>query len=551
MREYESLILEKRLSLFKIADMKTIGFISAIFFFVSCTTYNVEESDAAILSDRIRLEISSDESLNHLDVLMNKEMTDMTLPWIVEGATDRLSKDDNIQNRFTYNILSCLESRQMGNYSKAYDYILEAQEITEKDKDLTKEGQIMLGRYLISQYLNDYKTAVDQILKASEYFKKNNNNIYEYNNYLLEAIRGYILLGKYDFATGVLDVIGEKEEKMSPPVKSKYYDSLLNLYRYTDISKIPEILDIISEEIDSNYVYWLNIAYSYSIIGQNKDASDAIEKYLIYNKRFGKSAAYYGIRAYVMENIGSYEEALNCYKNYISKVENEYQELLDSDIHLKEYRMKTEIEELKYRQLIIILGLCVIISLLLIYFYKRRLNIKQEEVNSYNLLINKAEEEIKRLKLMYDNKTLDNKVREALKQRLNIFNQYTLGKISPNYSTRSAEEKLRFLINSKDMFLESTCKAFEAINPEFTAFLASCNLTERERGCCCLYCMGMRGNEIAAYMGLTDQSYYNFSSIIRKKLGLKEYKTNLDIFLKNKIEELNYSLIKTQNENNN
>jgi len=49
--------------------------------------------------------------------------------------------------------------------------------------------------------------------------------------------------------------------------------------------------------------------------------------------------------------------------------------------------------------------------------------------------------------------------------------------------------------------------------------------------------MGMRGNEIAAYMGLADQSYYNFSSIIRKKLGLKEYKTNLDFFLRAKITE--------------
>ena len=44
--------------------------------------------------------------------------------------------------------------------------------------------------------------------------------------------------------------------------------------------------------------------------------------------------------------------------------------------------------------------------------------------------------------------------------------------------------------------------------------------------------MGMRGTEIAAYMGLTDQSYYNFSGVIRKKLGLMEYKTKLDIFFR-------------------
>lgn len=50
--------------------------------------------------------------------------------------------------------------------------------------------------------------------------------------------------------------------------------------------------------------------------------------------------------------------------------------------------------------------------------------------------------------------------------------------------------------------------------------------------------MGMKGNEIAAYMGLADRSYYNFSSTIRKKLGLTEYKTNLDFYLRSKLNEL-------------
>ena len=55
--------------------------------------------------------------------------------------------------------------------------------------------------------------------------------------------------------------------------------------------------------------------------------------------------------------------------------------------------------------------------------------------------------------------------------------------------------------------------------------------------------MGMRGTEIAAYMGLTDQSYYNFSGVIRKKLGLMEYKTKLDIFLREKLVQLNALLV--------
>ena len=121
---------------------------------------------------------------------------------------------------------------------------------------------------------------------------------------------------------------------------------------------------------------------------------------------------------------------------------------------------------------------------------------------------------------------------------MEVFNRLTLSKISPNFSSKEAEEELRALIAAKDTFLESTCRTFEALHPDFASFLINCGLTKRERGCCCLYCMGMRGNEIAAYMGLAEQSYYNFSSIIRKKLGLKEYKTNLDFFLRDKMAEL-------------
>ena len=219
-------------------------------------------------------------------------------------------------------------------------------------------------------------------------------------------------------------------------------------------------------------------------------------------------------------------------------MEDGYRELIDSDILKKEEQMKAEIERLKYRQVIVVLVSSVLMVLLIAYIVLYRLRLRQK---AYSEMAARAEEEVERLRLLYENKTLDKELRDALIERLKIFNQFTLSKISPNYSERPAEEELRKLIASKDTFLESTCRAFEAVHPEFTAFLAGCNLTERERGCCCLCCMGMRGNEIAAYMGLTDQSYYNFSSNIRRKLGLKEYKTNLDIFLREKMTEFNVS----------
>ena len=46
-------------------------------------------------------------------------------------------------------------------------------------------------------------------------------------------------------------------------------------------------------EIPANYIYWLNIAYTYSLLGDYSKAIDALDKYRHYNHMFGESAAYH------------------------------------------------------------------------------------------------------------------------------------------------------------------------------------------------------------------------------------------------------------------
>lgn len=471
---------------------------------------------------------------DYLEVLMNREVTDMTMPHVVDGAAERYLLYDDIKHRVQYDLLSALASRQAGDYSRAFDHIMNAQKLTGNDPDDYTSGMIWMGRYLMSQYINDYQTAVEQALKASECFENIGEGRVDYENYLLEAVRGYVLLGRYDLALTILAGMSDMPEY----ILAKFYDTQINIYRHTDRLKVPSVLEKMQAEIPANYIYWLNIAYTYSLLGDYSKAIDALDKYRHYNHMFGESAAYHGVRANILEGLGRTGEALDSYKIYASQVEDGYRELIDSDILKKEEQMKAEIERLKYRQVIVVLASSVLMVLLIAYIVLYRLRLRQK---AYSEMAARAEEEVERLRLLYENKTLDKELRDALIERLKIFNQFTISKISPNYSERPAEEELRKLIASKDTFLESTCRAFEAVHPEFTAFLAGCNLTERERGCCCLCCMGMRGNEIAAYMGLTDQSYYNFSSNIRRKLGLKEYKTNLDIFLREKMTEFNVS----------
>lgn len=478
----------------------------------------------------------------YLEILLNREMTNMTMPFFVDESAERHLEKGDLQSLIDYNILKSLSLRQAGNYSEAYDYLYSAQELSSKLNDDYSSEFIWLGKYLMSQYMHNYQRAVEESMEMAGHFQRHETRYIDYPNYLLEAIRSHVIIGKYEKATAMMLALEPSIAESFSRTRYKYYDTWLNIYRKTDCSRIDDILEIIFTEIPPSSIHWLNIAYTYYLTGRYDDAEEALENYRSYNSRFANSTAYWGVGAHIMEGMGRKSEALQYLKRYQSEVEKEYLMLLESGILHKEQEMMAEMERMKSRHVYIILGLSILALLLLsimIYIVlKHRLTIKQKEVTEYSSMAARAEEEVKKLQILYDNKTLDKNLRNALSDRIAIFNKLILGKMIPNYRAGGVDDELKDLLKSTDTFLESTCRTFEALHPEFASYLAGCNLTERERGCCCLYCMGMKGNEIAAYMGLADRSYYNFSSTIRKKLGLTEYKTNLDFYLRSKLNEL-------------
>ena len=97
-----------------------------------------------------------------------------------------------------------------------------------------------------------------------------------------------------------------------------------------------------------------------------------------------------------------------------------------------------------------------------------------------------------------------------------------------------SQKVLKQFLKDNDNFLQSTIMSFELTHPRFIAYLKEHRLTEWETGCCCLYCIGLNGSEIASYLNV--KYFYKSSSAIRKKLGVEA--VNIDTFLSNKIKEL-------------
>ena len=152
---------------------------------------------------------------------------------------------------------------------------------------------------------------------------------------------------------------------------------------------------------------------------------------------------------------------------------------------------------------------------------------RQESTNGHRTVISENLNEILR------NSTTGKTALKLICERLNLLNKFIVSHISPNYSA-GAEEELQRLMQDKKHFMKSTKVSFEIENPGFIAYLVEKGLSDYEIGYCCFYAMGLKGKDIGNFMG---NGHYKISSAIRKKLGLTEHDTNLDIYLRKVFKE--------------
>lgn len=149
--------------------------------------------------------------------------------------------------------------------------------------------------------------------------------------------------------------------------------------------------------------------------------------------------------------------------------------------------------------------------------------------------IEKLEKEKEMLSGMKEEGTLNDEMRALLEERLNVLNGFITAHISGNCSER-AKEELERLMSDRNSFIESTRMSFIIGHPRFLVFLKEKGLTDIEIGYCCLHAIGLRGKEIVSY--LNSRSYYNASSAIRKKLGLNEHDTNINLYIQKLLKEI-------------
>lgn len=184
-----------------------------------------------------------------------------------------------------------------------------------------------------------------------------------------------------------------------------------------------------------------------------------------------------------------------------------------------------------------IIGIALISSILLIMLIRRRL-IHKESENA--LLRKKFDDLMMEREELSRAQTRNTESRTIINERLKIIDQFVMSEaLNDSVFEEMALQRLSELINDRKEFTRQTRLIFSSSHPEFISFLTERGLTEKELELCCLYAIGLNGKMVTSFTNV--KRHYHTGCDIRKKLGLNGHDTNISIYIRNLLEELEYN----------
>ena len=473
--------------------------------------------------------------------------------------TDKL-KTLYYQGRIYYN---------RGDEAQAMEYYLNALEKGEKSNDILTKARIYVSQGTIYNQLYEFEKCIDANLRAAELFKTAGNNE-SYFGCMVRALNGYTLNDDTIGADSCIQICKELLPIVSIKRVGDFYSIYLtHLTSEKMHSEIPLTIEEYTSAVPEEKWEYITLAYAYLEIGEYEKALTIISKHTDFSNNNHKTR-YYAILSEIYENMGHYKEALENWRLYQTASDEQFFTIIEQDTQFIEERHALEMEALKKQKAknqIILIGIIIATALVAILMVQRKhLRIKSmekamvekeakhyiketeryfkeskhyiKETERYNTLYQQATAENKKLtELIEKNKEIDVETKEAIINRLELLNKFFIATITDSISiNRKANKEMDKVIKNIDAFMESTRLAFAGSHPKFIKYLKEHQLTDWEISYCCLYALGLKGNEIGTYLNLP--SHYNRSSQIREKLGKSEHDTNLGIIVQRLIKEL-------------
>ena len=270
---------------------------------------------------------------------------------------------------------------------------------------------------------------------------------------------------------------------------------------------------------------FLTLADAYTAIKDFDRAEYFASQHKLHSSSIYSDKRYYAILYFLYRAQGKYKEAGEAYTqfNNIMTEARHQLELLNREAELTRVRNYW------------MAACCIAILLLVVLFISYRLRISrmqkrlaEQEKEHYRRQYEQLEEEFQSLQsLLAGNNRLNSETKEIIKSRLALLNEFFKAYITED--GREPEKHITRILEDKEAFMQSTRKAFTVSHPEFVRYLEEQGLTPWEVGYCCLFALGLNSKEVGRY--INSCNYYKTNTHIRKKLGLDNHSTNLNLYI--------------------
>ena len=493
-----------------------------------------------------------------LAMARDKNYIDDTTDSIIAPAVSWYRRHGSADEKLLMNYYRGRIAMNAGDYETAMRWFADGSRFSEKARNKVWSGRLCNVKFQVYQHLFDSSSAIDAALRSADYYAAA-GELSRYYDAINNVACVYEQLLDTANALHYLGILRDNWDDLDESQHSCYYAGMLSI----SSDKKPVLEQYLCDVNDEQVIYWVIVAKSYFEIGNYEQASRALkmaEKYV-----GTQGLDYKWVNALVQEATGEYRSAAKSYREFIGANGNNNIDIFESDTKFVEERIATNRTINHQLYIILIIVLSLMVSFLFgILLWVRHSSLKKihkmsekahkaetellekenrrleeeriravREKEEYERMYNEAVSRIELLERIKKEPRLGKGVRDVVDKYLSVLNKFIAAHVSKTFD-KEAKAELAALMGEQKDFLKSIGLAFSLSHPNFIGYLNKCRLNDWEKGCCCMFCIGLNNSEIADY--LKRPSFKNDLTTIRGKLKV-ERRTNIGIFLQKRMAE--------------
>lgn len=493
-----------------------------------------------------------------LAMARDKNYIDDTTDSIIAPAVSWYRRHGSADEKLLMNYYRGRIAMNVGDYETAMRWFADGSRFSEKARNKVWSGRLCNAKFQVYQHLFDSSSAIDAALRSADYYAAA-GELSRYYDAINNVACVYEQLLDTANALHYLGILRDNWDELDESQHSCYYAGMLSI----SSDKKPVLEQYLCDVNDEQVIYWVIVAKSYFEIGNYEQASRALKMAEKYGGTQGLD--YKWVNALVQEATGEYRSAAKSYREFIGANGNNNIDIFESDTKFVEERIATNRTINHQLYIILIIVLSLMVSFLFgILLWVRHSSLKKihkmsekahkaetellekenrrleeeriravREKEEYERMYNEAVSRIELLERIKKEPRLGKGVRDVVDKYLSVLNKFIAAHVSKTFD-KDAKAELAALMGEQKDFLKSIGLAFSLSHPNFIGYLNKCRLNDWEKGCCCMFCIGLNNSEIADY--LKRPSFKNDLTTIRGKLKV-ERRTNIGIFLQKRMAE--------------